>query len=328
MRYIKIDYMRYIKLLLVILLETTGLHMLIKHSTVFGFTTYLFFHLTASLLLATMVAWILKTFYKYPYMHALILSFSIFFFLGPFAVSLGVISVLIYTKISKVPAPVKEVNYEIVFSVRVLSEKRRLGEGSLRFAKVEDLQRVLYFTKFYHPLTVRFFKELLFSDNDELRLLANSYLKNAEKYLQELIYELEKVLKGQNLGKDVKFFVCRALAFLNWDIYYLGFMEEQIAKKYLDNAKEYVLKALEIKEDPSLYMLMGRMELSSGDYQRAHEHFKRALDLGMEPVKVLPYLLEALYKLRNFKELKQVSEKYRGTYSVNPKRMALISAWV
>jgi len=48
----------------------------------------------------------------------------------------------------------------------------------------------------------------------------------------------------------------------------------------------------------------------------------------MEPVKVLPYLLEALYKLRDFKELKQVSEKYRGTYSVNPKRMALISAWV
>jgi tetratricopeptide (TPR) repeat protein len=187
---------------------------------------------------------------------------------------------------------------------------------------------VVYFTKFYHPLTVKFFKQLLFSDNDELRLLANSYLKNAEKYLQKLIYELEKVLGEQDLGKDVKFFVCRALAFLNWDVYYLGFMEEQIAKKYLDNAKEYVIKALEIKEDPSLYLLMGRMELSSGDYQRAHEYFKRALDLGMEPIKVLPYLLEALYKLRNFKELKQVSEKYRGTYSVNPKRMALLSTWV
>jgi tetratricopeptide (TPR) repeat protein len=187
---------------------------------------------------------------------------------------------------------------------------------------------VVYFTKFYHPLTVRFFKELLFSDNDELRLLASSYLKNAEKYLQELIYELERVLESRDIGKDVKFFVCRALAFLNWDVYYLGFMEGQIAKKYLGNAKEYVIKALEIKEDSSLYLLMGRMELSSGDYQRAYEHFKRALDLGMEPVKVLPYLLEALYKLRNFKELKQVSEKYRGTYSVNPKRMALISAWV
>jgi tetratricopeptide (TPR) repeat protein len=321
-------FIDYIKLLLMILSETTGLYTLIQHPTVFGFITYLFFHFIASLLLATMIAWILKTFHKYPYRYALILSFSIFFFLGPFAVLFGVISVLIYTKISRAPAPVKEVNYEVVFSVRVLSEKRRLGEGSLRFAKVEDLQRVLYFTKFYHPLTVRFFKELLFSDNDELRLLANSYLKNAEKYLQELIYELEKVLGEQDLGKDVKFFVCRALAFLNWDVYYLGFMEGQIAKKYLDNAKEYVLKALEIKEDPSIYLLMGRMELSSGNYQRAHEHFKRALDLGMEPVKVLPYLLEALYELRNFKELKQVSEKYRGTYSVNPKRMALISAWV
>jgi len=321
-------YTDYLKLLLVILLEATGFYTLMQYPTLFVFMIYLFSHFTASLLLATMVAWILKTFYKYPYRHASILSFFILFFLGPFAVLIGVISVLIYTKISKVPARVKEVNYEIVFSVRVLSEKRRLGEGSLRFAKLGDLQRVLYFTKFYHPLTVRFFKELLFSDNDELRLLANSYLKNAEKYLQELIYELEKALEGQDPGKDVKFFVCRALAFLNWDIYYLGFMEEQIAKKYLDNAKEYVLKALEIKEDPSLYMLMGRIELSSGDYQRAHEHFKRALDLGMELVKVLPYLLEALYKLRNFKELKQVSEKYRGTYSVNPKRMALISAWV
>jgi len=317
----------YIKLLLVILLETTGLYTLMKYPTVFGFTTYLFSHFIASLLLATMVAGILKIFYKYPYRHALILSFSIFFFLGPFAVLFGVI-VFIYTKISKAPLPIREVNYELVFSARVLSEKRRLGEGGLRFAKVKDLESVVYFTKFYHPLTVRFFKELLFSDNDELRLLANSYLKNAEKYLQELIYELEKVLESQDLGKDVKFFVCRALAFLNWDVYYLGFMEEQIAKKYLDNAKEYVIKALEIKEDPSLYLLMGRMELISGDYQRAYEHFKRALDLGMEPVKVLPYLLEALYKLRNFKELRQVSEKYRGTCSVNPKRMALISAWV
>ncbi len=317
----------YIKLLLVILLETTGLYTLMKYPTVFGFTTYLFSHFIASLLLATMAAGILKIFYKYPYRHALILSFSIFFFLGPFAVLFGVI-VFIYTKISKAPLPIKEVNYELVFSARVFSEKRRLGEGSLRFAKVKDLESVVYFTKFYHPLTVRFFKELLFSDNDELRLLANSYLKNAEKDLQELIYELERVLENQDLGKDVKFFVCRALAFLNWDIYYLGFMEEQIAKKYLDNTKDYIIKALEIKEDPSLYLLMGRMELISGDYQKAYEHFKRALDLGMEPVKVLPYLLEALYKLRNFKELKQVSEKYRGTYSVNPKKMALISAWV
>jgi tetratricopeptide (TPR) repeat protein len=317
----------YVKSLLVILSETTGLYTLMKYPTVFGFITYLFSHFIASLLLATMVAGILKILYKYPYRHALILSFSIFFFLGPFAVLFGVI-VFIYTKISKAPLPIREVNYELVFSARVLSEKRRLGEGGLRFAKVKYLERVVYFTKFYHPLTVRFFKELLFSDNDELRLLANSYLKNAEKYLQELIYELERVLESQNLGKDVKFFVCRALAFLNWDVYYLGFMEEQIAKKYLDNAKEYVMKALEIKEDPSLYMLMGRIELISGDYQKAYEHFKKALDLGMEPVKVLPYLLEALYKLRDFKELKQVSEKYRGTYSVNPKRMALISAWV
>jgi tetratricopeptide (TPR) repeat protein len=317
----------YIKLLLVILLEATGLHTLMQYPTVFGFINYLFSHFIASLLLATIVAGILKIFYKYPYRYALILSFSIFFFLGPFAALFGVI-VLIYTKISKAPAPVKEVNYEIVFSVRILSEKRRLGDGNLRFAKVKDLESVVYFTKFYHPLTVRFFKELLFSDNDELRLLANSYLKNAEKYLQELIYELERVLESQNLGKDVKFFVCTALAFLNWNVYYLGFMEEQIAKKYLDNAKKYVIKALEIKEDPSLYMLMGRIELSSGDYQKAYEHFKRALGLGMESVKVLPYLLEALYKLRDFKELKQVSEKYRGTLSVNPKRMALISAWV
>ncbi len=317
----------YIKLLLVILLETTGLYTLMQYPTVFGFITYLFSHFIASLLLAITVAGILKIFYKYPYRHALILSFSIFFFLGPFAVLFGVI-VFIYTKISKAPLPIKEVNYELVFSVRVFSEKRRLGEGGLRFAKVKDLEKVVYFTKFYHPLTVRFFKQLLFSDNDELRLLANSYLENAEKYLHELIYELEKVLESQDLGKDVKFFVCRELAFLNWDVYYLGFMEGQIAKKYLDNAKDYVIKALEIKEDPSLYMLMGRMELISGDYQKAYEHFKRALDLGMEPVKVLPYLLEALYKLRDFKELKQVSEKYRGTYSVNPKRMALISAWV
>jgi tetratricopeptide (TPR) repeat protein len=317
----------YIKLPLFVFLETTGLYTLIQHPTLFGFITYLFSHFIASFLLATMVAGILKIFYKYPYRRALILSFSIFFFLGPLAVLFSVI-VLIYTKISKAPAPVKEVDYEILFSVRVFSEKRRLGEGSLRFAKAKDLERVVYFTKFYHPLTVRFFKQLLFSDNDELRLLAHSYLKNAEKYLQELIYELEKVLESQDLGKDVKFFVCRALAFLNWDVYYLGFMEGQIAKKYLYNAKEYVLKALEIKEDPSLYLLMGRMEMSSRDYQRAYEHFKRALNLGMEPVKVLPYLLEALYKLRNFKELKQVSEKYRGTYSVNPKRMALLSTWV
>jgi hypothetical protein len=96
-----------------------------------------------------------------------------------------VISILIYTKISKAPVPLKEVDYEIVFSVRVLSEKRRLGEGSLRFARLKGLERVVYFTKFYHPLTVRFFKELLFSDNDELRLLASSYLKNAEKRIRE-----------------------------------------------------------------------------------------------------------------------------------------------
>jgi len=50
----------YVKSLLVILLETTGLYTLIQHPTVFGFITYLFSHFIASLLLATMVAWDFK----------------------------------------------------------------------------------------------------------------------------------------------------------------------------------------------------------------------------------------------------------------------------
>ncbi|WP_448583967.1 tetratricopeptide repeat protein [Thermocrinis sp.] len=285
-------------------------------------------HFIASLILASALAGFLR-FYKYNYAKSFLLGLNIFFFLGPLAVLLGSLFLLIYPKISKIQTPVKDIDHDIIYSLEIPAEKRMLDEGAIRFLKSKSIERVIYFTKFTNALTVDFFKKLLYSDQDELRLLANSYLKNLENSIQDYIKELISYIQNyKDLGDQQRFFVEKNLCMLYWELYYLGLVEREIGLKYLYKAKEYGEQALKVARSPILLFIMGKIELAIKDYKKAYEYFIESIEKGMGKGEVLPYLIEALYKAKDFETLREVLRRNEGTYTLNPKALNLLKAWV
>ena len=313
----------------VISLEVESIILLLNARSLWAFSVGVFSHLLASLILASVVAGLLKLLYKREYIPTLLLSLGIFFFFGHLAVFVGALFLLIYPKVGKVHNPTKEIEYNIIYSMDPFAEKRILTEGAIGFLKDQSIGSVLYFMKCCNPLVVNFFKNLLHSDKDELRLLANSYLKNLEQNLQDKISQLLAYSNnGSKLGGLQEFFIKKNLSMLYWEFYYLGLVEEEIRKKYLHQAKTYGEQALNIKRDPTLLFKIGRMELILGNYKKAYQYFRESIEKGIDKGIVLPYIIESLYKDKNFKELRKVLKESKGTYTLHPKTLSILKAWV
>lgn len=313
----------------VIALEIASTVLLFKADSLWKFLIILAFHFIASFTLASLIAGFLKVLYKYSYTKSFFLSLGLFFFLGPLAVLLGTLFLLIYPKVSKIQTPVKDIDYDIIYSLEIPAEKRMLDEGAIRFLKDKSIERLIYFTKFTNSLTVDFFKKLLYSDQDELRLLANSYLKNLEKSIQDYVKKLISYMDDYpDLESSKRFFIEKNLCMLYWELYYLRLVEDEIGIKYLYTAKEHGERALEIKRSPILLFLMGRIELAMRDYKKAYEYLVESIEKGMEKGEVLPYIIETLYRAKDFGLLRKVLGENEGAYTLNPKALSLLKAWV
>ena len=313
----------------VVSLEVESIILLLNAHYVWIFSVGIFSHLLASSILASVVASFLKLLYKRQYIPTLLLSLGIFFFFGHLAVFVGALFLLIYPKLGKFHTPTKEIEYNIIYSIDPFAEKRILAEGAIGFLKDQSIESVLYFMRCCNPLAVKFFKNLLHSDRDELRLVANSYLKSLEQNLQDKISQLLAYLNnGSKLEGLNEFFIKKNLSMLYWEFYYLGLVEEEIKKKYLEEAKTYGEQALNIKRDPNLLFKMGRIELILGNYQKAYQYFIESIEKGIDKGIVLPYIIESLYKGKNFEELRKVLKDSKGTYTLNPRPLSILKAWV
>ena len=312
-----------------ITLEIVSIILLFKIDSLLKLMIVVLLHFIASFILASLVAGFLKALYKYNYTKSFLLSLSLFLFFGPLAVLLGALFLLIYPKVSKIQTPVKDIDYDIIYSLEITAEKRMLDEGAIRFLKDKSIERLIYFTKFTNSLTVDFFKKLLYSDQDELRLLANSYLKNLEKSLQDYVKKLISYMDDYpDLESSKRFFIEKNLCMLYWELYYLRLVEDEIGIKYLYTAKEHGERALEIERSPIILFLMGRIELAMRNYKKAYEYLVESIEKGMEKGKVLPYIIETLYRAKDFGLLRKVLGENEGAYTLNPKALSLLKAWV
>ncbi len=317
------------RIFIVLSLEFIVVILLFRMDSWLYFLMVLMIHFVASSILASLIASLFRALYKYSYIKSFFYCLCLFFFLGPIAVLLGAVFLLIYPKISKIQTPAKDIDYNIIASLKVPTEKRILSEGAAGLLMNKNLERVIYFTKLTNAIAVDFIKKLLCSDQDELRLLANSYLKNLEKTMQSLILDLSSYTEAHTkLDSRREFFIKKNLAMLYWDMYYLGLVESEIGKRYLYKAKEYGEQALNIERSPILLSVMGRVELTMQNYKKAYEYFKESIERGMEENKVLPYLVEILYKAKNIEALKETLKGYEKAYSLNPKVMSFLKAWV
>ena len=95
---------------------------------------------------------------------------------------------------------------------------------------------------------------------------------------------------------------------------------------HLKKALYYCLSALEIKKDPKISLLGGRVCLAMGDTERAEYLLKEALELGMPYEKVALYLMEVYFHKRDWKKVVEIGESVKDV--PDEKVIAITRVWV
>ena len=202
-------------------------------------------------------------------------------------------------------------------------EKRSFGE-----AQIEKLHDRLIFlvTKFQTPQSTQLLKRALSSEQDEIRLIAFSAISKMEEEIFNRINLLLKELKRVKEPEEL-FRIYSSLAELYWELVYLGIADEELAEFYLKTALEYGLRALEVSKDGKLLFLIGRIYLRLREYDEAEKFLREAVEEGIPMEKVAPYLMEIYFVRRDWKALKELSERLKGKVIPNPKALSIIKVW-
>ncbi len=161
------------------------------------------------------------------------------------------------------------------------------------------------------PSSINLLKSAVYSDFDEVRLLALSFITGLEKDLNKkissLLDKLEKTKDAVLSGRILK-----ELAFLYWEFVYLNLVDKEFYTFYLNQSLKYAKEALEILgEDDKLYFLIGRIYLKLENLEKAEDFLKRSVFLNPINKNVYLYLAEVEFKKKNFSKVKELLENIK-----------------
>ena len=200
---------------------------------------------------------------------------------------------------------------------------RRAGES---FGHVKNPSMVIYMSKIQHPFAVRYLKEAISSEEDEIRLVAFASLASMEKSLMERIGRIRGFLSTARDDQDT-FSAHLSLAQLYWELVYLNVGEKELEEFYLKEVESHALSALEIREDPRVHFILGRLKLRRREVEQAEIHFLRALKLGFPKERLVTYLLEVYYVRRDFKRLFEISRELEDVLPTDHLTASILRVW-
>ncbi len=279
---------------------------------------YSLLHSTASFLLASSFAMFSKKFSKKEVIIVLGLTISLSGPLG-YIVATVVYLFIISTK------------RRVVFIERLSREFLSVGKtekvlGGEAFVLSKSLKTLFYVGKEYKPYTVKFLKEAVSWENDEARLFAFSTLSGIETDLANRITTLKANLERAK-DEQERFSIFLSLAELNWEFVFMGIADEELVPFYLNQAEEYLEKALQIKEEPKACFLLARLSLRKRDFERAKECLLKAMELGFPKERLAPYLIEVLYYKKDFKELSRLLKDLKEVYYPDYRTSTIMRVW-
>ena len=182
-------------------------------------------------------------------------------------------------------------------------QKRKMGESP---PLIEDTETIFFMAENITHHSLNKVKVSLLSKDDDIRLLSFSLLSYIEKNILNEIGAVKQVL-NEVKNPEARLFFNYYLAYLYLQIVCLGLSDKEIEDFYLEESERYCNKALSIRKEGKLLLLLGNIYLKKGNFYKAINLLKEALSMGMPEVKVLPLLAEAHYKLvRSRDETKEV----------------------
>jgi hypothetical protein len=143
-------------------------------------------------------------------------------------------------------------------------------------------------------------RDMLADPSDDVRLVAYGILDSREKSINHRIHALRgRLVEGG--GPDARLAAERQLAELYWELIYQGLVQGDLRRHAAEQAWVHLEVALGLApEDPVLWALRGRLEILAGRYLQARGAFARAAAFGLPEVRVLPYLAEIAFHVRDY----------------------------
>ncbi|MGC9080762.1 tetratricopeptide repeat protein [Sulfurihydrogenibium sp.] len=276
---------------------------------------YLIFHGLAIFLLSTFLLLLLPKRYRKKE------SFYFMLIFGFFSSVAGFIFLLISTKYlfrkqkNIEYKPIETFSIEEIYNEDIEFSGRKFGEGGLvGIIKSENAPKVLKekafltLTDLRSPSVFNLIKENLSNPVDEIRLLAFSIISKFEKDLTEKIHELEKKLK-EEISQEEKAEIYKDLAQIYWDFVLYNLVDEEFKEFMLKTAEDYAFKSLQIKENPYVYFLLGRMYLRKKKIEESLNYLLKAYNDKALRQKVIPYLAECYFYKKDFSQVKNLMKE-------------------
>lgn len=239
---------------------------------------------------------------------------------GPFGffLSLSLLRALQSNRVDTVPFEVFESE---VVSIGAF-HGRRLGEGGASSPRPDA---AFYLSRNVTPLSFTRLRHFVFSQEDEVRLIAFSTLHRMESSLN---LEIDRLLhKLKNTQGENRILILESLAELYSELVFLGLVDKELEDFYLCTAEQYARKALELRESGKCYYLLGRILLRRKKAEEAEQCFALAMQRGFLKERIIPYLLECAYIQGDLKKIVTVAKSTGDLCLVDHRAWNIIAFW-
>lgn len=135
---------------------------------------------------------------------------------------------------------------------------------------------------------------------DDVRLLAYTTIEKIEFRINQDIEKSKKQLEKQPGPEKAN-----QIAQLYWELCYLGLADGALKEHYLQQAKQYLLKAESQQPMVRSQLLLGRVLLALNDFTQAKAYLLQAQKSGLLIKQVAPYLAEVAFAQNNLSEVQQ-----------------------
>ncbi len=261
----------------------------------------------------------------------LIIFNSIMIIVGP------IFTILLYIYLTREKKDVDELEIETLdmnqlkLSYPIVNKIYSEGplENLLKDDKASEDRKVKilsYISNKLHSDNMRLLHSTLSSRSDESRLLCFGKINQIEKKLNDQINDALKAIQICEDPKQISQYQ-KEIAHYYWEFIYYQLVSKDLQGFYLDNAKDFALKALKGDYDKvALYLLLGKVNLKMKNYDEALEALKEVVKDPYLRDGALPYLAELYFEKRDFRELKEVLREIKDI-KYTPKALMISSLW-
>ncbi len=323
---------------------STMLDYFLEHATI---AEWLILHMVFSAIMALIVLWLLPNKYKQGcqkrilFLFYFVISFFVSeFFLFFYFLVLILSFYLPYVKnkisFSELSFPEYSIHTKLHQGFAGLSgAKERLQHKGLPMqTRVDSLMMLQHISKGH---VTGILNSLLADEQDDLRLLAFGMIDKREKSINSKINNLLTTLADLKLEYNEDNGTCPKirithirLAELYWSYVYDNLVQGDLRQYCLETAENYLNEVFEQSDnnDGSVFLLYAKIKHARGDYDKALQYFNLAIEAGVAPLRVIPYIAEIYFYQRDFVKVKMVMHQLQDCAVILPNIKHVMHLWL